>query len=377
MLLATATLWVLVQAACAATAMRALRRRLRAPEGARASGSVLLVRPCAGAEPELTARLARRGGAGDVLFAVAREDDPALPAVREAARLLEEEGARARVLVTGALGPNQKSDQLARALDAAASDAHVLVFADSDVELADDDVTALAASTDDATVGAAWAPPVEDGLVATAGDAASHAVLGGSLHAFPLLAGIDRRGMVGKLFAVRRETLEAIGGFSTLRRHLGEDMELARRLDALGLRVVAARRVARSKARGRSLAEVHDRYVRWLTVIRAQRAPLLASYPLLLAPSPLLLALGAFALVRGDAPLLGVVAVGLVTRFAVAASARAASSGRPTLARTVSDAMIADAVLTAAWITALSTRKVRWRDRALAVGAGGLLEEGP
>ncbi len=371
-------LWVAIYTACASLAVaKLLLRTRRAPPASRSLDDVVLLRPCAGAEPDLAGRLAETGGARSVVLAVGTYADLATPAAGIAVLDLHQRGLTANLVETRAVGPNHKVDQLARAL-ALASGARgrdVIVVADSDVDLAGVDLTALVAELDDPTVGAVWAPPVEAGEVALAGDAVSHAVLDASLHAFPLLAGIDPNGMVGKLFAIRREALEAVGGFDALRTHLGEDMELARRLQARGLRVVASSLVARSRAAERPLADVHARYVRWLQVVRAQRTALLATYPLLLAPAPVLLLAAVLGTLGSDSTVVVASAVGVAVRVAVAVAARLAAglSAAPLLA--TGQALVADVALLGALACALASRRVSWRRTELLLGAGGKLVE--
>jgi ceramide glucosyltransferase len=200
-------------------------------------------------------------------------------------------------------------------------------------------------------------------------------VLCGSMHAFPLLGTLDRAGLVGKTFAVRSDALREIGGFSSLVRHLGEDMELARRLRDRGWSVRMHEQVVRSRACDRSILDVFMRFVRWMLVLRAQRPRLLPSVALLIAATPLVLAL--VAATTRFAPLVApfVLCALVFARLGVAQTA-ARSAGRTTnLVRACLDSVISDLFLLAAFIRALGPRRVRWRERDLRLGPGGLLEE--
>ena len=312
-----------------------------------------LVRPCHGDEPGLAMRLTH---VGNTYLAVASEDDGAMPVARAVAGMTG-----AVIVVTGATGPNAKVEQVAAAL--ALDDAPFVVIADSDVEI--DDLEALLAPFSDPQVAAVWAPPIEV-APRTLADHASAALLDSSLHAFALLGALDPGGMVGKLVALRRADLDAAGGFAALRLHLGEDMELARRLRANGKRIVMTPVPVRSWAAGRSWRSVVARYARWLFVIRSQRPLLLATYPLLLAAFlPILI----LALAFGD---YRIAAAAVVTRLLVATSARLRSrSPRGWLAPGA--ALLADILLWAAFFRALGPRTVLWRGRQLRIGHGGLL----
>jgi ceramide glucosyltransferase len=372
-----ALVWAAGYAAASLTAgLRALGRHARAGAssigGEEASDTVVLVRPLAGDEPGLAARMKRTGGAALVVFAVGDRDDAAAPIAHEVVTELRASGIDAGVVVTGARGPNHKAAQLAIALGTPqARTRSTVVVADSDVDLGRDAVTRLVRAMGDA--GAAWAPPVEFGAASTWGDRTSHAVLDASLHSFPLLAGIDRGCLVGKLFAVRRSSLDAIGGFDGLTTVLGEDMELARRLRRGGARIVVAPFVARAMATGRGLRDVLGRYARWLLVIRTQRAGLLLSYPLLIAPLPLLAALAVLGFARDDLVLVASAGAGLAVRLAVACAARALAGLRFAPLTALGQALLADTALLLALFQALTAREVTWRGRRLAIGKGGAL----
>ncbi len=387
-LAATALAW---SALVAAVSGVAIARSLRACASARARarvtylpladpGAVVLVRPCAGTEPWLDETLtsvlrARRSFPLSVRFAVASAGDGAVPAAARAVEVLRAAGIDARVVLTAARGPNHKSAQVARALEGERP--AVVLVADSDVDLAGTDLDALLSPLADPAVAAAWAPPVETAAI-TRADRASVAVLGGSLHAFPLLAGIDPAGLVGKLVALRASALDAAGGFASLRHHLGEDMELARRLRALGGSVTAVPQVARSRIAGRNWPAVVSRYARWLAVIRAQRTPLLASYPLLFAATPwiVLLALaGAHGAQGAPGIALAAALLAVAARLAVALAAQHAAGRPPGISAALADAVLADGLLTVAFLRALASRRFTWRGRLLVIQPDGTVLE--
>jgi ceramide glucosyltransferase len=353
---------------------------------AAAATKVTFLRPCAGDEPELATRLARLPRLAGVqlipgsrtVFAIASETDAAFPALEAARQTLLAGGHDARTLVTGAVGPNRKADQLERALARITLSADErLVFADSDVDLHEVDLPALLAPLGDAAVGASWAAPVEAGPRQTPGDALSHAVLASTLHAFPLLGSLDPGGLVGKLFALRSDVVPVAFAAPSLRRSIGEDHAIGERLVRAGYRLVLTPVLARSQARGRSLETVRDRYRRWLLVVRAQRSPLLPSYPLVVAAGPAWLVTGLVALACGAHGIAVAASVGLLARLVVAFAARRFTGSDLGVGATLVSALRGDALLLGCAGRALVRPTIRWRERELRVGAGGqLVEEG-
>lgn len=358
---------------------RAVRKgRLRTKIGPE-KPSVVVVRPCAGFEPSLEhtlSSLANTKRSFDLRcrFAIESENDTSVGAARRAITNLEKSGITAEIVFTGGGGPNRKVAQLA----AVPHDADVIIVADSDVDLSQVDLEVLVAplvGPNPAWV--AWAPPVECAEPKTVGDLASNAVLGASLHSFPILARLDPRGLVGKLFAIRRQALGAIGGFGSLVRYLGEDMEMARRIRECGGQVVTVPLLARSLASGRSWSATVSRFARWLTVIRAQRSILLWSYPgLFFATWPIFFISLWFSFIEPFSGILSATLV-FVTRFLIAFFATY-TSGRPIRLRGIlRDAILADVTLACAFAHALRTRTVTWRNHELVVDRSGILREAP
>lgn len=384
--------WASTQATVCGVAIRRARRtysvaRADGADGAdRADGAptrdVLLVRPVAGDEPGLEERLVARGGVHRVVIAVRSQEDAATPAARAAIACIDGE-ADATLVETHAEGPNMKASQLAHVVTHHREGAQIVVVADSDVALGPNDVTALLdALAHDTKLGAAWCPvtfvpPQLDGRAIGAGDRATVAILVASLHAFPILAAIDRSLFVGKLFAIRADALAATGGFEAQTRVLGEDVELARALRRAGWRTAAIAHVARATRSTATLRETASRMARWLFVVKGQRPALVLSYPLLLAavvPFALLVAL----LVCGPTPsfvpscsLAAVVAARLAVSFE---GRRLAGIRRGVLAGLV-DIVLADLVLGFAVVSALGSRTLAWRGESLRLEGARLTRE--
>lgn len=372
--LAVAALWAFAAAVVAGVAITR-RRAMSAPADAALPEHVALIRPCAGAPPWLAAALRSGAEARCPLplrhrFTVASAEDAARPVAEAACAALRAEGHDAEVwIIDVGEAPNHKAAQIAgaaRRLSAGGA----LICADSDADLAGVDLGALLRA---AAGGAAWVPPVERAPAQGLGDAASQAVLGASLHAFPLLCALDPEGLVGKLFAVSPAGVEALDGFAPLVDYLGEDMELSRRIRAAGGEVRPLDATVTALAVGRRWGEAVERYSRWMTVIRAQRPALLLTYPLCFCPTLPVLSLAGLG--AGASPLgAGIIAgICLATRFAVAGAARR-FAGRPLAPhRWPVDVILAEITLTASFIKALSGRTVAWGGRRLTVDRQGRL----
>lgn len=356
--------------ATTSTALWAVIRPRRSPR--RTSNEerrLVVLRPCAGDEPELERALSSSAAArSPVRILIATAADSAGPTASRVAGEIDE----AIVVTTGACGPNAKADQLARALARESDSWDAVLVADSDVELSPTVVRALREALEHADC--AWAPPVEV-LPTTFADRVSAAILGASLHSFPLLARLDPGGIVGKTFAIRRDALASIGGFDSLVGSLGEDMELARRLRASSRRVVAVPEVAHSLARGRDLRALVRRYTRWLLVIRAQRPALLLTYPLVLAAAPLQVLAASLAIAGGAELGWLVLAFVVAGRYATAALAQAAGPSGTRLPLVFP--WLADVVLLSALVGSVLSRRAHWRGASLRVDRDGALVESP
>lgn len=341
---------------------------------------VLIMRPCAGAEPDLLANLcsltsARSSLPLHVVMAVDDPDDLARPAIEAALVELRAAGITASAEVIANRGPNRKASILAGLLEGHRQHA-VVINIDSNVDLAGFDFDRLIAPLlADDRIGTIWVPWSERrgaGMTGM-GPRASEALLGGSLTAFPLLCGIHPKGLVGKFWAAPRDVIDRIA-FADLVDYLGEDLEMARRLLAAGLRIEAASLLVRSPGGPPTFAAAVERFARWMLVVRAQQLPLSFSYPTLFFATPMVLVLAAFgALAR---PELGSIAVGLavLARMIVSLAARHWSGRSLALGPAVVDAALADLVLGLAWLRAWTSREVTWRGHRLRVDRDGRLQ---
>ena len=217
----------------------------------------------------------------EIIFGVADPDDPA---VSEVERLRREFPARRIKLIVcpEQLGTNGKVSTLVQLLPVARHD--LLVINDSDIlvpsnylhQIADRFCSGVKGSTTEektrrigmvttlyrAAAGSTLASRIESLTVAT--DFA-----GGVLAAYALEGRLTFG--LGATLAVRRETLEAIGGLQPLLDYLADDYELGNRIARAGFDVVLTSIVVDTALPNSSFSEMFQHQLRWARTIRDRR----------------------------------------------------------------------------------------------------------
>ncbi|MBN9510818.1 MAG: bacteriohopanetetrol glucosamine biosynthesis glycosyltransferase HpnI [Alphaproteobacteria bacterium] len=296
-----------------------LVRRFRGapPAVPHARPGITVLRPLYGPEPLLEAALSSACAQDYPLFQVVfGVQDPADPARMVA------EGVRARfaaqdvavVVDDTAQGANRKVANLANMLPAARHD--VLVIADSDVHAAPDYLARIAAALEQPGTGLATTlytgRPADRSRAARLGASAiTHGFLPGAL----LARALGRQDALGATLALRRGTLEAIGGFAALSEHLADDHLLGHKVRALGLGVRLATTVPATTVPESRLSALWRHELRWGRTIRAL-APL--AFAASAVQYPLAWALAALALSGGAAWAVGLAALAWAVRAAAA-----------------------------------------------------------
>jgi ceramide glucosyltransferase len=384
--------WALLALAFTIVAIASTRQlfnRARAAERrARVWPHIALVRPCEGLDPSLAETLrssvtARYDGPRTIFFCVPSAIDPAYAVIDRVRDELVAGGADVRVVVTAIDTPaNRKAAQLAVVDAQLPADAHILVIADSDVQLDDESLPSLlSALLSDRDAGAASAPPI-DVSAATAGDRWSAALLSSTPHALLALAALSERSggvplLAGALLAVKREALAAVGGFHSLEPYLGEDFELARRLHDAGLSMATSPAPARFTDSGRSLRGIVRRYARWSLVVRRQRPALFCTYVLLLGCTPLVVGaalLTAAARADGWPLVLGAAAALVAARTVLAMTLRRCYGVAGGWPRALVAMLAGELLICAGATQAGASAEVEWRGRRFYVGERGALE---
>jgi ceramide glucosyltransferase len=247
------------------------RFRAAPAPGASVLPAITVLRPLHGDEPLLEAALASACAQDyprfQVVFGVQDPADPAL-AVAERVRARFPACDIAVVVDDTAPGRNRKVANLTNMLGAARHP--VLVIADSDVHAAPDYLRQIAAALDRPGIGLVTTlyagRPGSRTLAARLGASAiTHGFLPGAL----ISRALGRQDALGATMALRRATLDAIGGFAALRDHLADDNLLGRRVRALGLDIGLAATVPGTTVPEARLVDLYRHELRWGRTIRA------------------------------------------------------------------------------------------------------------
>ncbi len=258
-----------------------------------------------------------------MVFGVRHPQDTALPVVRRVQARFPTCDIAVVVDPTGH-GRNPKVANLINMLPAAKHD--VLVIADSDLHVGQDYLRRLVAALEQPGVGLVTTlyvglplPPTPShkgrGRAVHAGYASPPPLVGGGWGegSFPTILGatqinhhflpgallarvMGRQDCLGATMALRRETLERIGGFPALAYHLADDNVLGRLVQALGLTVALADTVPATTVPETTFAALWRHELRWARTIRAlvpvQFAASVLQYPLAWAGLAILSTLG-------------------------------------------------------------------------------------
>ncbi len=256
-----------------ATAVAAdrFRRNIRAVRKPVREEAVTLLKPLYGAEPRLAENLAtfldQRWRAPIQLVAgIQRLDDPAASAI---GALRRQNNSANIVLVTNSRrhGANAKIGNLINMVPSAAND--IIVLSDSDMAAPTDYLQRLAHTLAQPGVGAVtciYRGRGDAGFWSKMGAAGlSYQFLPGVLASIALKAGDV---CMGSTIAMRRETLERIGGFERFADILADDHAIGVAVRALGLKVAIAPMVVTHASTERSFVALARHELRWAATVR-------------------------------------------------------------------------------------------------------------
>jgi ceramide glucosyltransferase len=368
----TIMLWILALAALGyqIQALRQLRlyfaHNQDVSAGVAGAAPVTLLKPLYGPEPQLAANLAsflRQNYAGPVqlLCGVGDADDGAIAAVKE----LQSRFPDAHItLTTGprADGANGKMGNLTAMMPHAAHD--ILVLSDSDMVVPSDYLDCVIASLNQPDIGAVSCLYIgrgDAGFWSEIGAAAISTLMMPSM-IMGLSTGMAQPCM-GSTIALRRETLDKIGGFSRFADVLADDHAIGAAVHQLGLSIAIPTILLVHGGDEASFGALWRHHLRWAVTLRGIagwahvgsvviHGLTLAVLTCVVSPTPGLLLLGLMLALR-------YAMLRMVTRIA----------RRPIAP--FSQVILADFIEFAVFLASLVTRKIDWRGHGLTIGDSG------
>ncbi len=233
--------------------------------------AISVLKPLHGAEPmleqALTTLCRQEYGPFQIVFGVQNRHDPAIAVVRR----LEARFPHIDIVLvinTTSHGRNRKVGNLINMLPAARYD--VLVIADSDVHTAPDYLARLADTL--AQPGIGLVTTLYSGLPATgtlAGTLGATAITHGFLPGALMARALGRQDCLGATMALRRSTLEAVGGLGALVSHLADDHVLGELVVADGWRIGLAETIPATTVPEVDLGALYRHELRWSRTILA------------------------------------------------------------------------------------------------------------
>ncbi|HUZ73574.1 MAG TPA: bacteriohopanetetrol glucosamine biosynthesis glycosyltransferase HpnI [Stellaceae bacterium] len=370
MAVAAAALVALSGAGCAylvlsAWAVRRLARRRQVPGAAAAPVSVL--KPLCGEDAELEDNL-RSFCRQDyphfqVVFGVRDDGDPALPVVRRVMAAFPDRDLRL-VVAPPHHASNLKVANLLNMLPAARHD--ILVISDSDMRVTPGYLAAVTAPLADPAVGIVtclYRGIPAGGIWSTFGCLhVNHGFLPQAAVAAVIGAGA---GCFGASIALRRDTLERIGGFAAVADALADDYALGAAVRRIGRRIELSAQLVDNVIAEPGLAALMRHELRWARTIRLV-AP--AGFAGSIVTQPVAVALLAVALGALPAAAPAMLVLALVCR---AATARAIDRSLGLPPAPLHLLPLRDVLSFTVFVASFFARRVAWRDRTFRVSPSG------
>ncbi len=327
---------------------------------------VTLLKPLYGDEPRLAENLASfldqdHAGPIQLLLGVHRADDAAIPAVRA----LQARFPQARIdLVINDIrhGANGKISNLINMMPQAAHE--TLILSDSDMAVDRDYVTRIVTALDDPDVGAVSC------VYRGRGDAGFWSQLGAAGLSWQFLPGAVfgtalklARPCMGSTIALRRTTLDRVGGFTAFADKLADDYAIGEAVHALGLAVAIPPMLVVHGSAERSFNELWRHELRWGATVR-DVVPV--AYAMGVIGIPLPLALLGLLIHPLPGAILTLAALTVRLNLAVTADKIAGARTAPLWWLPMRDCLTMGV-----FIASLFVRRVDWRGTALNMGSDG------
>lgn len=340
-----------------------------------AAPPITILKPLAGADPELEAnlesfcRVRYPAGRLQMVLGALDAEDPAL----EIARMVAGRHPEMDVVIAAggdSSASNRKVANLANMLGSARHD--ILLLADSDVRVAPDHLLSVSAAFGAAASGM---PPL---LVTALYRGASALSLPSRLEALGIGADFIPSVLVGRMLgapyasgvtiALRRTTLELIGGLEAMKDQLADDYRLAASILQAGGRIEICGSVADNVLGSERLGQMWARRLRWARTVRSCQP---AGYAASVITHGLALALLFLATDPGPVGLLALAAI-LALRIG-AALLVASSTGDAYVRRLWILLPLSDLVSFALFCCSFAGSTVSWRGQRFRVRSGGRL----
>jgi ceramide glucosyltransferase len=178
---------------------------------------------------------------------------------------------------------------------------------------------------------------------------------------------------LGSTLALRREELEAIGGFEALVDYLADDYELGKRISERGLNVVLSNSVAETFLPAYGLFGFFSHQLRWARTIRASRA---GGYAGLLLTYTLAWATLTLAVARGSTWAWALFAIALLLRITMSWASVVSVLKDKAAIRYLWLLPLRDYLAPLIWIAGMFGRKVVWRGQEFELENGKLTRVG-
>ncbi|MBC8724239.1 glycosyltransferase [Paraburkholderia sp. 31.1] len=354
---------------------RSLMDSLDCPTGPFAQVGVSVLKPLCGAEPRLYENLRtfceQRHQQFQLVLGVSSPHDPAIAVVRRLQAAYPKRDIELAI-DTRIHGSNLKVSNLINMVARARHD--MIVIADSDIAVDPDYLDSVAAPLADPNVGVVTCLYVARGVGGfwpRVGALFINEWFAPSVRVAHAIG--SRRFGFGATLALRRATLERIGGFEALKNCLADDYWLAEHVRALGLQTVLSRVMVATDVIEPTFAALWQRETRWLRTIRSVNPPGFVSL-LITFPTPWLLTSAGQTVslaTCAHAPFAAVVASASATAVCVGARLllhlRAARRVR-TFWRDLPLVPLRDTLLALQWLVSAFGSHVVWRGERMQLG---------
>lgn len=326
---------------------------------------ISVLKPLCGAEPRLLANLdtfcRQTHPDYEIVFGVRSPADPAIHVV-DALRVQHPDRDIKLVVDSSVHGSNPKVSNLINIASQARHD--WLVVADSDISVDADYLVNVTAPLADARVG------VVTCLYHARSEAGFWAKMGGEFidgwfaPSVRVSAALGSRSFgFGATLALRRDTLDAIGGFGALRDRLADDFWLAENARRKGLHTVLSPVIVHTDVIEQRFAHLWAREIRWLRTIRTLN-PIGFAFVFVTFSWPLI-ALGAC--LSHSWLSIGIAGVGAAARLISRWRTHARASIRPPRILELALGPMRDVLLATQWIAAFTGDHVLWRNNSLSL----------